>query len=37
MAERIANIILLVEDINQENLLRRYLQLLGHENRNCVP
>lgn len=34
MAERIANIILLVEDINQENLLRRYLQRLGHDNRN---
>ena len=37
MAERIANIILLVEDINQENLLRRYLQLLGDENRNMRP
>lgn len=33
MAERIANIILLVEDINQENLLRRYLHRLGHGNR----
>jgi hypothetical protein len=37
VAERIANIILLVEDINQENLLRRYLQRLGHENRNMRP
>ncbi len=37
MAERIANIILLVEDINQENLLRRYLQQLGHHNRNMRP
>lgn len=37
MAERIANIILLVEDINQENLLRRYLQQLGHGNRNMRP
>jgi hypothetical protein len=33
MAERIANIILLIEDINQENLLRRYLQSLHHDNR----
>jgi hypothetical protein len=37
MAERIANIILVVEDINQENLLRRYLQQLGHHNRNMRP
>ena len=37
MAERIANIILLVEDDNQENLLRRYLQKLGHDNRNMRP
>jgi hypothetical protein len=37
MAERIANIILLIEDINQENLLRRYLQQLGHDNRNMRP
>lgn len=34
MVERIASIILLVEDTNQENLLRRYLQRLGHDNRN---
>jgi len=34
MAERIANIILLVEDRNQETLLRRYMQRLGHDNRN---
>jgi hypothetical protein len=37
MVERIAKIILLVEDINQENLLRRYLQQLGHHNRNMRP
>jgi hypothetical protein len=37
MAERVANMILLVEDINQENLLRRYLQRLGHDNRNMRP
>jgi hypothetical protein len=37
MAERVANIILLVEDITQENLLRRYLQQLGHVNRNMRP
>src|SRR5579859_366513 len=34
MSRRIANIILLVEDLNQENLLRRYLQQLHHENRS---
>src|SRR5271165_4189231 len=34
MAERVANIILLIEDANQEKLLRRYLQSLGHDNRN---
>lgn len=34
MPERIATIVLLVEDINQENLLRRYLQERGHANRN---
>jgi len=34
MAERIATIILLVEDRNQENLIRRYLQQRGHDNRN---
>jgi hypothetical protein len=34
MAERMANIILLVEDLNQENLLRRYLQKLGQNNRD---
>jgi hypothetical protein len=33
MIERIANIILLVEDLRQETLLRRYLQWLGHKNR----
>lgn len=33
VAERIASIILLVEDTNHENLLRRYLQRLGHDNR----
>lgn len=37
MAERIANIILLIEDVNQENLLRRYLQRLGHDNRSMRP
>jgi hypothetical protein len=37
MAERIARIILLVEDINQETLLRRYLQQFGHDNRNMRP
>ena len=34
MAERIANIVLLVEDRNHENLLRRYLQECGHNSRN---
>jgi hypothetical protein len=34
MAERIANIVLLVEDRNHENLLRRYLQQRGHNSRN---
>jgi hypothetical protein len=34
VAERIANIILLVEDLNQENLLRHYLQRLGQNNRD---
>jgi hypothetical protein len=34
MGERIASIILLVEDIHQENLLRHYLKQLGHNNRN---
>jgi hypothetical protein len=34
MIPRIATIILLVEDVNQQNLLRRYLQRLGHSNRN---
>jgi hypothetical protein len=33
MAERVATIILLVEDLNRENLLRRYLQRVGHGNR----
>lgn len=33
MAERVAVIILLVEDQNQENLIRRYLQCIGHDNR----
>src|ERR1035437_8632175 len=37
MAERIASIILLVEDVRQENLLRRYLHCLGHDNRNMRP
>jgi hypothetical protein len=37
MAERIARIIQLVEDVNQENLLRRYLHQLGHDNRNMRP
>ena len=37
MAERIASIVLLVEDVNQENLLRRYLQRLGHDNRSMRP
>jgi hypothetical protein len=37
MAERVANVILLIEDINQENLLRRYMQSLGHDNRNMRP
>jgi hypothetical protein len=37
MAGRIANIVLLIEDINQENLLRRYLQRLGHHNRSMRP
>ena len=31
---RIATIVLLVEDIGQENLLRRFLQRLGQNNRN---
>lgn len=34
MIPRIATIILLVEDANQENLLRRYLQRCGQDNRN---
>src|SRR3954454_7811447 len=34
MAERIATIVLLVEDLNQETLLRRYFQRLGQDNRN---
>ena len=34
MSERIARIILLVEDVNQENLLRHCLKRLGQENRN---
>ncbi len=34
MVERIATIVLLVEDRNQENVLRRYLQERGHSNRN---
>lgn len=33
MAERIASIILLVEDLNQDNPLRRYLRQPGHDNR----
>jgi len=33
MAERIARIILLVEDLNQGNLLRRYLLRLGQDTR----
>ena len=37
MAERIATIILLVEDLNHENLLRRYLRQLGHDNRQMRP
>src|SRR5271155_2525999 len=37
MAERIANIILLIEDLSQESLLRRYLQRLGQSNRNMRP
>ena len=34
MVERIANLVLLVEDSNQERLLHRYLQSLGVETRN---
>jgi hypothetical protein len=34
MAERTANIVLLVEDRNHENLVRRYLQERGHNSRN---
>ena len=34
MAERIANIILLVEDSCQDRLMRRYLQRLGQDHRN---
>lgn len=37
MTERVANIILLVEDLNQENLLRRFLHQLGHGNRQMRP
>lgn len=37
MADRVAVIILSVEDINQENFLRRYLQRLGHDNREMRP
>jgi hypothetical protein len=37
MAERVATIIVLVEDLNQENLLRRYLQQLGYDNRTMRP
>ena len=33
MADRIARIIILIEDLNQENLLRRYLLRLGHDTR----
>jgi hypothetical protein len=34
VAGRIANIVILVEDMRTENLLRRYLQRLGQDNRN---
>jgi hypothetical protein len=33
MAERIAKIILLIEDSNQENLIRHFLKKCGHDNR----
>jgi len=34
VAERIANIVLLVEDLHQEALLRKYLKRLGQDSRN---
>ncbi len=35
MPERIANKIVLAEDAEQQNLVRRYLQRCGHESREC--
>ena len=35
MPERIANKIILAEDLEQQNLVRRYLQRCGHESREC--
>lgn len=35
MPERIANKIILAEDVVQQNLVRRYLQRCGHESREC--
>ena len=34
MIQRVATIVLLVEDLHQESLLRRYLQRVGHDRRN---
>jgi hypothetical protein len=34
MAERIASIVLLVEDLRQESLLRHYFKRLGHDSRS---
>jgi hypothetical protein len=35
MAERIANKIILAEDVAQQNLVRRYLERCGHNLRDC--
>jgi hypothetical protein len=35
LPERIANKIVLAEDVEQQNLVRRYLQRCGHESREC--
>lgn len=34
LIQRIATIVILVEDTRQESLIRRFLQRLGHDNRN---
>lgn len=37
MPDRIANILVLVEDVEQQNLVRRYLQRCGHTNFRFAP